>query len=70
MKAILIILLLGALALIADLPLAGLGLFLVAAVLLIGDLVQALPEPACNRNCNQGDSCTCALAKRVNDHDD
>lgn len=64
MKSILVILLLSALACLADLPLAGLGLVLVAAVLLIGDLVQGLPESACNHNCNQGDGCTCRLAKR------
>lgn len=64
MKAILIILLLSALALIANLPLAGLGLVLVAAVLLIGDLVQALPESACKQDCRQGDNCTCQPVKR------
>jgi hypothetical protein len=63
-KTILIILLLSAFALLADLPLAGLGLVLVAGVLLIGDLVQSLPESACNHNCEQGDRCTCRLANR------
>lgn len=63
MKTILIILLLAALALLADLELAALGMALVAFVLLIGDLVQAMPAPACNQDCNQdcnqGDTCTC-----------
>lgn len=62
MKVILAILLLAALGLLIDLPMAGLGLVLVAAVLLIGDLVHAMPEPACTHNCNQGDNCTCRLA--------
>lgn len=64
MKTILVILLLSALALLADLPLAGLGLVLVAAVLLIGDLVQGLPASACNQNCSQGDNCNCQLTKQ------
>lgn len=59
MKIILIILLLAALALLVDLPIAGLGLVLVAVVLLVGDLVQRLPESPCNHNRNQGDNCTC-----------
>jgi len=62
MKAILVILLLAALALLVDLPIAGLGLALVAFVLLIGDLVQGMPASACTHNCNQGDNCTCRLA--------
>lgn len=59
LKLILVILLLAALSLLVDLELAALGLLLVAAVLLVGDLAQTLPESACNHNCNQGDSCTC-----------
>lgn len=63
-KVILVILLLSALALLLDLPIAGLGLVLVASVLTIGDLVQAMPESACTHNCNQGDNCTCQLANQ------
>lgn len=59
MKTILIILLLAVLAIVADLPLAGFGLVLVAGVLLIGDLAQGLPESTCNHDCAQGDNCTC-----------
>lgn len=62
MKVILTILLLSAAALFADLTLAALGLVLVASVLMIGDLVQGMPESACTHNCNQGDNCTCQLA--------
>lgn len=64
MKTILTILLLAALAYVADLLLASLGLVLVAGVLLLGDLVQGLPESACNHDCAQGDGCICQLAKR------
>lgn len=59
MKTILAILVLSMFAFLADLPLAGLGLVLVAAVLLVGDLVQGLPASACNQDCSQGDNCTC-----------
>jgi hypothetical protein len=59
MKTITIILLLAVLALLVDLPIAGLGLVLVAVVLLVGDLVQLLPASSCNHRCNQGDACTC-----------
>lgn len=63
MKVILVILLMSAFALLLDLAIAGLGLVLVASILLIGDLVQAAPESACNQNCGQGDNCTCLLAE-------
>jgi hypothetical protein len=64
MKAVPIILLLSVLALLGDLTLAGLGLVLVAVVLLIGDLVQCLPDSACKQNCKQGDNCTCMPVKQ------
>jgi hypothetical protein len=59
MRTVSIILLMAMLALVIDLPIAGLGLILVAVVLLVGDLVQCLPETRCNHNCNQGNDCTC-----------
>lgn len=68
MKTILILLLLAALALVIRLPIAGLGLALVAAVLLIGDLVGGLPESRCTHDCEQGDKCTCGMI--VRHHDD
>lgn len=64
MKTILVILLLAALALWADLLLASTGLAIVAVALLVGDLVASLPESPCNHNCSQGDNCTCELASR------
>lgn len=62
MKEILAILLLAVVADLVGQPLASVGLAIVAAVLLIGDLVQAVPESACTQNCNQGDNCTCRPA--------
>ncbi len=62
MKEILGILLLAVVADLAGQSLASVGLAIVGAVLLIGDLVQAAPESACTQNCNQGDNCTCGAA--------
>lgn len=62
MKTILTILLLAALALLGDLVLAALGLSLVAAVLLVGDLAQLLPAPSCCGDCDQGRGCSCMPA--------
>lgn len=64
MKCILAVLLLAALALAVDLVIAATGLTMVALVLMIGDLVQDLPESPCNHKCRQGRSCTCPLAKQ------
>jgi hypothetical protein len=61
LKLILVILLLAALSLLLDLELAGLGLVLMAAVLLVGDIAQGMPESACSRNCTQGDNCACQV---------
>lgn len=62
MKEILGILLLAVVSDLAGQTLASVGLAIVAAVLLIGDLVQSVPESACTQNCNQGDNCTCGAA--------
>jgi hypothetical protein len=69
LKLILTNLLLASLALLLNLELAGLGLALVAAVLLVGDIAQGLPESACNQNCNQGDNCTCQLGAQTPNND-
>jgi hypothetical protein len=68
MKTILSLLFLAVLALLFDLDLAALGLAIVAAVLLIGDLAQSgLPESACTHNCNQRRTCTCWKSNCVQD---
>jgi hypothetical protein len=64
MKLPLCILLGALLALWAGLAIAAAGLTIVALVLMIGDLVQGLPESPCTHDCSQGDNCTCQLASR------
>jgi hypothetical protein len=62
MKEILGILLLAVVSDLIGQSVASVGLAIVAAVLLIGDLVQAVPESVCTQDCNQGDNCTCQPA--------